>query len=122
MIRRRALLAVQNLGANSNNWACELHFTPVWEGPPFDRYADVYGDFSEVFEILTRMTQTIGATDPAGNIYLDEIPEEVNITVDGKRLSSIVINRNGDFIDVDFGNGYCTGVLYSTGLSLNMWT
>lgn len=121
MIRRRALLAVENLGANSNSWAYELHFTPEWEGPPFDRFADVYGDFSEVFELLKRMTQTIGSTDPIGSIYIDEIPEEVNITVDEERLSFVMIPKNGDFIDVDFGDGYCTGTLYSTRLSLNMY-
>lgn len=122
MIRRRALLAVENLGANSNNWACELHLTPEWEGTILDQYADVYDDFSEVFEILTRMTQTIGTTDPGGNVYMDEIPEEVNITVDGERLSYLVILANQSALDVDFGNGYCWGTLNPTWLSLNKWT
>lgn len=122
MIRRRALLAAQNLGANSNNWACELHFTPEWGGTIFDQYADVYGDFSEVFELLTRMMQTIGATDSYGNVSLYEIPEEVNITVDGERLSSLVIPANQSYLEVDFGNGYCWGSLHPTWLSLNKWT
>lgn len=129
-MRRRALCAASAAsggGGGEQSWAYELHLTPEWESDPFGGpmapdYADVYGDFSEVYQFLMDMCVTLGNYGSYGgsNWYvLDNIPNECNITVDGERLTYLALHGNAPYLDVTFGDIYCSGTLSSTQLNLD---
>jgi hypothetical protein len=52
----------------NSEWAYELHLTPEWEGPFFEKTVHIEGDFSEVFNLLYTMTKALGADDTLSDI------------------------------------------------------
>lgn len=106
-MRRRALLAASAASGGGGDYAYELHLEPEWAQMHFESSADVYGDFSALFSLLVEVTKELGAHYPTDYEYweLNDIPETLNITVDGIRLSSIqYFSYFEDDISIYFGD------------------
>lgn len=88
-------------------WEYERHFSYTFE-EMLENEGDIYGDFSEFYEFLCNMIQTLGV-DKYNSKWLEPIPNECNITFVGFKLAyayydndSITLNfqKDGEYGDV----------------------
>lgn len=112
-MRRRALCAASAAsgGGGEQSWAYELHLTPEWEEEFWATFYYIEGDFSQLFEKLYNMLIALGNSIDE-TIYLSDIPNEYNFTIDGERLSEVrTYYHDEDTLEVIFGDYYCYGTI-----------
>ena len=115
-MRRRALCAASM--PSGGDWALELHLTPEWEYNPFgfSYHAEIFADFSEPYNKLQNMCLALGTEYGDTFLTLSNIPDDCNFTIDGERLTSILV-WHGNYIEVTFGD-YCGGVMTENEITL----
>ena len=116
LLRRRMMMAIKP-ESGGGDWSYELHLTPEWHGNPNwvgGYVATMYGDFSTLNFKASEMCKKLGISEYENIWFLDEVPVEFNVTIDGYPVIMIELVYGTLSLYTD----KCTAMVYDDYLDL----